>query len=391
MTDSNRVSIVVNGKIYAGWKSVRIESSIDQVARAFALSVTDQFPGNQGFSRLRPGDAVRLYIGDDLVCTGYITAVPVRYDAKSVTVNVQGKSRTVDLVNCCPMVDYGAQEPQATASGDWSDVRGNGGGKAEIKAPASQSGTWNNVKTSEIIAALAAPYGVRVYTDGTQGSKLANFTVTPGETVIEAINRLITKDNLIVTDNEEGNLVIREFQKVGNTDGALVLGENILSGGGGFDFSDRFSHYIVLGQHTGTDDDFGRTAAEDQGIASDPEISRFRLKVLKNEGQSTIEACRQRAEFEVQYRSGATRKLEYAVQGWRKSSGGLWKAGEIVTVKDEVLQIRGDFLLTKVTFTLSSSGMTTKMSVCPPEGYKAPESNMSKQEDKTETSWKDVS
>ena len=325
------------------------------------------------------------------MCTGYITAVPVRYDAKSVTVNVQGKSKTVDLVDCCPVVSYGASQP--AASSDWADVQGNGGGKAEVKAPSAQSGTWSNVKTSEIIAALASPYGIKVYTDGTQGSKLANFTVTPGETVIEAINRIITKDNLIVTDNEEGNLVIREFENIDSTDGALILGENILSGGGSFDFSQRFSRYVVLGQHTGTDDDFGRTAAEDQGVAVDPEISRFRLKVIKNEGQSTIAACRQRAEFEAQFQSAKSFKASYVVQGWRQKNGALWRAGEMVFISDPILQKEGLFLITKVSYSLSSSGMQTTLETSSLDAYKKPPEAKDKasQSDVNATeSWSDI-
>lgn len=105
---NDRVEIRVGGKTYGGWKSVVIEIGMDQLTRGFKLSVTDTFPGNTDFHRLRNGDRVQLFIGDDLICTGYIDHVNVSYNGTSITVTVDGKSKTVDLVDCCPVAKYGA-------------------------------------------------------------------------------------------------------------------------------------------------------------------------------------------------------------------------------------------------------------------------------------------
>lgn len=118
--DLNKVSFLVDGEIYDGWKTVRIEAGIDQICRSFALEVTDNFPGNLGkFTRLRAGQSVVVKIGKDTVCTGYITSTPISYNAKSVTVQVQGKSRTVDLVDCCS--PWAAITPEKS-SNDGSDT-----------------------------------------------------------------------------------------------------------------------------------------------------------------------------------------------------------------------------------------------------------------------------
>ena len=67
-TDKNKITLRVDGQIYEGWKSARVETSIDQICRAFVLSVTDNFPGNTSFTRLKPGQLVELYVGDEKVC-----------------------------------------------------------------------------------------------------------------------------------------------------------------------------------------------------------------------------------------------------------------------------------------------------------------------------------
>lgn len=368
MNDQNRVSIRVGGKVYDGWKSVSIQIGMDQMSRIFGLSVTDVFPGNTDFHRLRNGDLVQLYIGDDLVCTGYITKVDVNYDGKKVDVKVTGQSKTVDLVECCPVAKYGVGSKKDENA--WKGVVvGKDGKKKEVPPSAIQTTSWKNLKTSEIMASLAAPYGIAVHSVGEVGDKLANHTVVPGETVSESINRLITKDNLVVMDDEAGDLVIVDVGSEGECSDALELGKNILTGKATFDASKLFSRYVVLGQHSGTDTDFGRSASEDKGIVDSVLVSRPRLKVIKDQGQSAKMTCGKRADFEKRYQEALYQSATYTVQGWRQSDGSLWKVNSFVHVEDKLLLKEGRFLIKKVSFALSSSGLLTTFEVCPAEGY----------------------
>lgn len=374
---SDAVSVVIGGRRFAGWKSVRIEAGIEQVSRAFAMEVTETFPGSVSLDTFHAGDLVQVYIGADLVCTGYITSTPVSYDGKSVKVQIQGKSKTVDLVDCCPT--SAAVAPQSSES--WQGVKGKSG--TAVSAPKQPATSWKNQPTSVIMAALAAPYGVTVRDDVGIGEKLANHTVNPGETVMASINRLITKDNLVVTDDAEGNLVIADPGGAGFCSDALVLGKNVLSASAAFDASKLFSDYIVLGQHKGTDEDFGATAAQDRGVAKNPAVGRFRLKVVKDSGQSANLTCRERAAFERNYDQARFEAVTYTVQGWRQSTGALWPLNGRVVVTDSVLGANNrEYLISKLTFDLSSGGMTTKIECCDPRGYQRSGS----QTDKTKSS-----
>ena len=53
--------------------------------------------------RIRPGDLCQVFIGNDLVLTGFVDATPIRYDGNAVGVGVKGRSKTADLVDCCPV------------------------------------------------------------------------------------------------------------------------------------------------------------------------------------------------------------------------------------------------------------------------------------------------
>ena len=366
---SNLVEIRVGGKRYGGWKSVLITSSIEQVARAFALEVTENFPGNTDFTALQTGELVQVYIGEDLVCTGYITSTPIRYDGKTVSVQVQGKSRTVDLVDCCP--PSAAYAPPAAGSNLGSEVKGRSGkAQAAPAAAAKPQTSWKNLPAGSIIEELAKPYGITL-TISAESNEVKTHTVNPGETVFESIKRLITKDNLVLTDDEAGNLVLVEPGGAGQATDALELGGNILKASARFDASARFSHYVALGQHAGTDEDFGRTAAEDKGIAVDPEVKRFRLKVLKDSGQASLKTAGDRARFEANFQAARFRAVTYTVQGWRQSDGSLWRPNTKVIVRDQTLFPGGlEMLVVQTKLQLSSAGMTAELGLMPPDGYR---------------------
>lgn len=365
---NNRVEVSVGGKRFGGWKSVKVDVGMDQITRGFKLSVTDDFPGNTDFHRLRNGDLVKLFIGDDLICTGYIDHVSVRYDGKQITIDIDGKSKTVDLVDCCPVAKYGAGT--AEKPNQWSGiVVGKDGKKKEIPPAGVQTTSWKNLKTSEIMASLAAPYGIAVRATASVGEKLTDHTVVPGETVHKSINRLITKDNLVVMDDEAGDLVVVEPGDAGACTDALELGKNILSGSAGFDASKLYSRYVVLGQHAGTDTDFGRSTSEDKGIVDSSLVKRNRLLVIKDEGQSGAMTCGKRADFEKRYREAKYLSATYTVHGWRQSDGSLWKVNSSVKVNDSLLGLVDVMLITGVSFSLSSLGMTTILTVCPADGY----------------------
>lgn len=366
---SNQVEIRVGGKRYGGWKSVLITSSIEQVARAFALEVTENFPGNTAFTALQTGELVQVYIGEDLVCTGYITSTPIRYDGKTITVQVQGKSRTVDLVDCCP--PSAAYAPPAASANLWSEVKGKSGkAQASPSTAAKPQTSWKNLPAGRIIEELAKPYGITL-TISAESNEVKTHTVNPGETVFDSIKRLITKDNLVLTDDEAGNLVLVEPGGAGQATDALELGGNILKASARFDASARFSHYVALGQHAGTDEDFGRTAAEDKGLAADPEVKRFRLKVLKDSGQASLKTVGDRAQFEANFQAARFRAVTYTVQGWRQSDGSLWRPNIKVIVRDQTLFPGGlEMLVVQTKLQLSSAGMTAELGLLPPDGYR---------------------
>ena len=96
------VSLKVNGRLYEGWTNVSIAASLQSFARSFSVSATRTASETGDLSvGIQCGDAVEVSIGQDKVLTGYVTDRDVSYDASSIKITVKGRSKPVDLEECC--------------------------------------------------------------------------------------------------------------------------------------------------------------------------------------------------------------------------------------------------------------------------------------------------
>ncbi|MGY0794337.1 phage baseplate assembly protein [Azospirillum argentinense] len=353
MTDErNAVRLLVNGTDFGGWKSVRIAAGLDRQARDFELSVTDRWPGSDVPRRIAPGDACQVFIGADLVLTGFVDATPISYDADTVTVGVKGRSKTADLVDCSAI-----HEP----------------------------GQFKGRKVDQIATELAAPYGVAVLAAVDTGAPIADHQVQQGESVFESIDRLLKLRALLSTDDAEGRLVLtRAATARAATD--LVVGENILTGSADLDCKDRFSEYRIKGQRAadGDDDDggdedggpdigalLGAAAPTSQVVAvqADTAIRRRRVLVIVADGQPDGGTARERARWEAAHRAGKSFEATYTVQGWRQGDGRLWVPNALVRVRDPVIGFDVDMLVSAVSYSLSEAGSVTTLTVAPQAAY----------------------
>lgn len=95
------ITLRVDGKEYSYWDSADIVSEAYNICRAFTVGMTVKAPGMGAFfDTFKPGQSCEVFIGDDLVCTGYIDQTPVNYSATSMQAQIIGHSKTIDLVEC---------------------------------------------------------------------------------------------------------------------------------------------------------------------------------------------------------------------------------------------------------------------------------------------------
>lgn len=379
---ANQVKLLVGGVEYGGWKSVRIEAGIERQARSFTLQVTDRWPGQTEVPRrVRAFDACQVYIGGDLVLTGYVDATPVKYTGKSVSVGVKGRSKTADLVDCCPI---NADEAIGSVSAQWGDMVGLSEVARVITPPARSASQWRNQNLEVIASALAAPYGVRVATEVDTGRPIADHQVQVGETVFESIDRMMRLRHVLSTDNAAGDLIFIDVGSTGRAETAIELGVNVLTADSDQDFKEVFSDYIVKGQRAGDDDQFSADVAEEEGEAlddggidggvattADSRARRRRVLVLKQTGQADEGTCSDRAEYERANRAAKALQATYTVNGWRQQNGALWQPNLLVQVRDALIGINAEMVIAECAWVLDATGMRTELKVGPVDGYRS--------------------
>jgi prophage tail gpP-like protein len=374
----HQVRLLVKGTDYSGWKSVRITAGIDRQARDFDLRVTDSWPGQTDIPRrIQPGDKCQVFIGQDLVMTGYVDSTPIQYDGNAYSVAVQGRSKTADLVDCCPVP---AGENIAPIESDW-DSASYASASRPVPAPPKTAAQWRNQKLEAIAAALAAPYGVRVVAQTHTGRIIPEHQVQVGETVFESIDRMMRLRHVLSSDNEHGDLVFIHLGSAGRADSAIETGVNVLAGSADLDYKGVYSDYIVKGQRAGSDDQSGANVSEVQGRtvgdgsstssgrASDIHIQRRRLLVIKQSGQVDPNTCQDRAQYESARRAANALSAGYTMAGWRQASGALWRPNLLVHVRDSVIGFDTEMLISECTWTMDEQGLRTDVAIGPIESY----------------------
>lgn len=335
------VTLRINGKDFAGWTRVNIGAGIDRIARSFDVDITRQWPQSNNIADLGlpvvEGDLVEVLIGSDRVMTGFVDSTPLRYDAGSVSASISGRSKTEDLIDC--------------------------------SAP-TQPGQFTNRSLAQIVTTLAQPFGVHVVSATPGSSTLTSFQLEYGETINDALNRLLGLEQVLAFDNADGNLVL---DTVGNEKAttALVLGQNIISADSQRDFSDRFSEYTVSGQRAGTDDDYGETTnSKITATVKDAAVKRYRPLIIKQCGNATLATCKARAQYEKSHREGKTLETTYTVIGWRQGDGKLWQPNQRVVVWDPVMGFNNsELVIAETTWQLDDRGYTTRLRVGPEAAY----------------------
>ncbi len=331
------IQLHVNGKVYGGWKEARVTRSIDAVSGKFDLSVTDRWEADSQPWQIFPGDECVIKIDGETLITGYVDQASPEYDANGHGINISGRDKTCDLVDCSAVVKS-------------YELRG--------------------LRLEEIAAALAKPFGIKVRAEASTGAKFDTFAIQPGESCWEAIERAARQRFMVVTTNGAGDLVIASIGDSRAAD-ALVEGKNIKRAAATYDYTERFSEYIVKGQAPAKNDGSEPPKIAVQSKAIDPAITRYRPKVLTSETQATDGSAQDRAELEASTRAGKSTKISATVVGWKMSNGQLWPLNVLVNLRSPMLVADDvDLLISQLSFVISESeGIVTEMSLVKPGTY----------------------
>lgn len=331
----------VNGRNYAGWKSIEVNRSIDQACGAFSLEVTEKFPGRPDRWPIEPDHECRLDLDGHQAITGYVDSADRNMDVNQSGVSVVGRDKARDLVDC-----------SAHRPGTLSDT-----------------GEFAAMRLDELISTLAKPYGVSVVvaTGLDLGAPFKKPGIEPGETAWDCAERYARQRGILVMSDGLGHLLLTTAGRAFNPN-ALVEGLNIEAAQYVHDHSNRFHHYVALGQTESSDGWGAEKAAHPRADTKDPDGKEGRKLIFMAEDLADGVTLQDRVRFERDVRRARSMQLVVTVSGF-SANGHLWNPNEMVPVKIPGWNINTNLLIQTVTATKDKGGTRTDLTLVPRSVY----------------------
>ncbi|MDO5352982.1 MAG: hypothetical protein Q4E81_09165 [Succinatimonas sp.] len=242
----NKVRLVCKGQEFSHWTKVTITSGLNELSHSFTLEVTYMLPQQNHLHDLfKPGDKVQIFIDDDLILSGYIDKTPIQYDGHSINVQIIGRSKTLDLIECNPW----PEGDPIQFDNDWT-VSPTPSDFIVYEPNSVTTRSKHKDKLGTALATLVGAYGIRLkaYNDPEIIKKLdevKNINVKAESTLYDIIASVVIGDDLLITYNENGDLLVLK-KALQNSFDDLVLGKNILSGKADFNATKIFQKVTFL-------------------------------------------------------------------------------------------------------------------------------------------------
>ncbi|MBB4956229.1 prophage tail gpP-like protein [Agrobacterium vitis] len=362
------ISLYLDGTLYDQWETGEVERDLKDFSGRFSFTFRDAprsadvlpFASMGAVKRLAPQMEAKIMIGRRVVLRGYVETVNPDMRDGQATVQISGRDKTGDLIDCAALVD----------------------GPAELK----------NVKLEDAVKKIAEPYGLTVKSEVDTGEVFDRYSIDLGETAFSAIEKGTRSRRVLVLSDGVGGIVITRTGK-SKAPADLTLPGNVLSSSATFSTEGRHSKTVVRGQSeragksrkaasleasaaplteraegNGSARDAERKGTVATGTATDDEIKRYRPVVHLARSKADAKAATDEADWRNRTARAKAEEYTHSVKG-HTVDGTLWMVNQLVTVSDVWLEVYRDLLISKVKFSESSSGATTEMTTCSPEAF----------------------
>ncbi len=336
---SETAVLTVAGKAYTGWTSVMVRRAYGATASEFEFTAAEPLDtATLDFSnwRISPGDKCTVTLAGILAFTGYVFVRQGSFNAKNHGLMITGRSLTADAV--------------------------------DSSAPG--FGQYKGYTFQALASALAESVGVNLMIKGSSSAlslPFPQFSITPGETVFEAVDRLARMRGLHLTDDGSGRWIASVFDPKGAAQGQLVEGKNLVEARASIDGSHAFHIINVSAQRPGNDQVNGQACRDNSATATNPAVRSTRFKIITLDEPGSPQDCANRANFEVAYNATNIVDCHCVVQGWQSAPGTLWDVGVNYSVKSQMLDLDRPLTARQVTYRQSEAGSRTDIDLCTPE------------------------
>lgn len=339
----DELKLVIRGQVYRGFESISVTRTFEAAAGSFSVAVNTKEPWP-----IRPGDELTLFLRDQQVARGFVDKVAPELAEGGRRIQVDGRDRTAELVDCSADFDGGSE--------------------------------WFATPLEQIVADLCEPFGIAVVDQLPALDPFILFSLQPGETAWEAIERACRLRAVLAFATGAGELLLTRPTRTREAE-TLREGVNVKSASATIDHSERFAEITVRGQQFGTDEAYAELASQMEGKAYDSAIRAQRKLLILAEGGVSDGSAQLRAQWEATTRAARATKVSIELQGWSQRSGKLWAPNQLVPVDIPSLELDGDLLISSVAFGLTDSeGSTTRLELMRADAF-TPQPDVAKEDD----------
>ncbi|MGY3571972.1 phage baseplate assembly protein [Vibrio paucivorans] len=341
------VLLLIDGARYVGWTEVSVSRSLINLAGEFDLSLTRSWAEAAPIP-IEPGMPCQVMIGNEVVISGYIDDFIPSYDENNIRLQVMGRDKTGDLVDCAAVF---------------------------------QGSQWQKVNLTRIAKDLCEPFGINVVDNVTQQSifpytrKAAeeeriiftSWRIEQGETVEDNLRRAARQNSALITSTSSGDLLITAPSSH-VLPVTLKLGDNIKAAAGRFSWRNRHNVYLIKGagysggdlDNISTDKNVGRAM-----LIRDPQVKRHRPKIVLSEDAFTAEGATQRGQWQKTRDVGSSTQTQITVTGWHYDERHLWPVNKLVKIQDDYQGLDVTWLIVAVNFIEGDGGRLTQLTIMP--------------------------
>ncbi len=352
----NDFFIQINSEKFSGFETVRVQkdmtSVVDEFLITYSVRETNDSSRRNPVNLIRAQDDIQIFIDDNKILTGFIDSLSTSYDTESRVVNIQGFSKTIDLVE--------------------SDILGDTYSIEDLETLTQEIFKNNNITDINIINNLGS-LPIKVKNDVFGGfydfkSPKESNKIKQITKIFDYLDKYANQAKVLLRTDKDGNLVFEREEQIVTIGNLLSLknnsNNNIKSASYGASVSSFFRNNDLFTEEK--NDSFTGGALTPNGSYIDI-LARpgRRIRTQKNFVEESPN-LNEIAKWEANIRRSQAMNYACTVQGYYndEKSQSLWEPNKLVKVNDDKCLVEGQFLIKGVTYDKSvDNGSTTTLDI----------------------------
>jgi prophage tail gpP-like protein len=365
------ISIRVNGVKMTGWTDASVSAGITRIPRQGVLQLTrqlDDFLTHNGTVALgQLEQPCQVYIGDQIVITGYICIVENEIDEDTHRLTYEIRGVTCDLVDSTAEF-YGSNTQNL---------------QTEQQA----------MTVAQLIANIAKVYSIDVRVEPAPDGVPTNadiqypgvLSINIGDSAYTAVEQLAKYAGCLLYEGPTGKLVLGwpGSERASDT---ILTHTNVLKSSVKYDSSSLYSNYFAYMQASNTlQDSVGsigiglvhypffdgrKTPSGNPRVRNYRKIFDVAQGCLPSTYASNLSPQQIMAQYTCNRYAGQSQVVNITVYGWRDEQGNLWRPNQMVRIALPLQNFSQYWLITDCSYNLSSdSGTTTALVLMPKQAF----------------------